>query len=86
MASGLIFPTAFAILPSGNRVLMLEKEGYVRLVENGVLKPTKVLDITSQLNNYHDRGLHRSLGRSLASHREVPDEMTLFGRVPLSEE
>jgi glucose/arabinose dehydrogenase len=57
MASGLIFPTAFAILPSGNRVLVLEQEGYVRLVESGVLKPTKVLDITSQLNNYDDRGL-----------------------------
>lgn len=57
LASGLVFPSGFAILPTGNRVLVLEKEGLVRLIENGVLRPTPVLDIRSSVNNYHDRGL-----------------------------
>jgi glucose/arabinose dehydrogenase len=57
MGSGLNFPTGFAILPTGNRVLVLEKEGYVRLIENGALNPTPVLNIKDTVNNYHDRGL-----------------------------
>ncbi|MGE3272234.1 MAG: PQQ-dependent sugar dehydrogenase [Chloroflexota bacterium] len=57
MAGGLVFPTGFAFLPSGNRMLVLEKQGLVRLIENGVLNPTPVLDIQSSVNNYHDRGL-----------------------------
>ncbi|MCC7372776.1 MAG: PQQ-dependent sugar dehydrogenase [Chloroflexi bacterium] len=57
MASGLNFPTGFAFLPTSNRVLVLEKEGLVRLVENGVLATTPVLDLRSSVNSYHDRGL-----------------------------
>src|SRR5262249_27363783 len=46
VVSGLSFPTSFAFLPDG-RVLVGEKEGRVRLVANGALQATPVLDIQS---------------------------------------
>jgi glucose/arabinose dehydrogenase len=56
VVSGLSFPTGFAFLPDG-RVLVAEKEGRVRLVANGQLQPTPVLDIQSRVNSYWDRGI-----------------------------
>jgi glucose/arabinose dehydrogenase len=56
VVSGLSFPTGFAFLPDG-RVLVTEKEGRVRLVANGQLQPTPVLDIQSRVNSYWDRGI-----------------------------
>src|SRR5688572_13863953 len=56
VVSGLSFPTGFAFLPDG-RVLVIEKDGRVRLVANGAVDPTPVLDIRSNVNSYWDRGL-----------------------------
>ncbi|HEX5751651.1 MAG TPA: PQQ-dependent sugar dehydrogenase [Archangium sp.] len=54
--SGLEVPTAFVPLPDG-RFLITEKEGVVRIHENGVLLPTPLLDIRERVNSTHDRGL-----------------------------
>jgi len=56
VVSGLSFPTGFAFLPDG-RLMVIEKDGRVRLVTNGTINPTPVLDIRSNVNSYWDRGL-----------------------------
>jgi glucose/arabinose dehydrogenase/PKD repeat protein len=56
VASGLTNPTAFAFFPDG-RIAIAEKAGVVRLVKNGALLPTPLIDVSSQVNDYWDRGL-----------------------------
>jgi glucose/arabinose dehydrogenase len=56
VASGLTLPTDIAFLPDG-RLLIAEKDGVVRIVKNGSLLPTPFISITSQVNDYWDRGL-----------------------------
>jgi glucose/arabinose dehydrogenase len=55
VASGLNLPTAFLYTPDGE-MLVAEKDGVVRLVENGVVRSTPVLTIQN-VNTYADHGL-----------------------------
>lgn len=54
VVTGLSFPTSMAFLDENN-ILILEKEGSVRLVSNGVLQNTPVLQIP--VNSQNERGL-----------------------------
>jgi len=56
VASGLDLPTAFAFLPDG-RVLVALKGGVVRVINNGNLLSTPLIDISDRVNDYWDRGL-----------------------------
>ena len=56
VASGLTDPTAFAFFPDG-RIAIAQKGGVVRLVKNGALLPTPLIDISGRVNDYWDRGL-----------------------------
>jgi LPXTG-site transpeptidase (sortase) family protein len=60
-------PTTIAFAPDG-RMFIGQKDGRVRVFQNGVLLPTDFIDISSQVNNYWDRGL---LG--IAVHPDFPD-------------
>ncbi len=54
IAGGLSFPTSMAFLDNNN-ILILEKDGVVRLVSNGVLQDTPVLQVPVDSKN--ERGL-----------------------------
>src|SRR5918999_3828331 len=54
VVAGLSFPTSMAFLDENN-ILILEKEGSVRLVSNGILQDTPVLQIP--VNSQNERGL-----------------------------
>jgi glucose/arabinose dehydrogenase len=56
VVSGLNLPTSFAFTPDG-RIFIAEKSGVIRVVKNGTLLPTPLLDISGEVNNYWDRGL-----------------------------
>jgi glucose/arabinose dehydrogenase len=56
IATGLSTPTSFAFLPDG-RVLIAEKSGTVRVLENGTILPSPLIDIGAQVNDYYERGL-----------------------------
>ena len=56
VASNLDLPIAFASMP-GNRLLIAQKDGVVRLVTNGVLQPVPFIDLSARVNDYLDRGL-----------------------------
>lgn len=55
VASGLILPTSMAFAPDG-RIFIGQKSGAVRVVKNGQLLATPVVQLTD-LNDYGDRGL-----------------------------
>jgi Glucose / Sorbosone dehydrogenase len=56
VASGLDLPTAFDFLPDG-RILVGEKKGLVRLIEDGEVASTPVLDLREKVNSALYRGL-----------------------------
>lgn len=56
VADGLELPTAFAFA-GDQRILVAEKSGRVRLIEDGVLQPGSVLDLSSQVATDTDLGL-----------------------------
>ena len=56
VVSGLNQPTSFAFAPDG-RIFIAEKPGIVRVVKNGVLLSTPLIDISGEVNDYWDRGL-----------------------------
>lgn len=56
-ASGLTSPTAFDWSPDGQRMYVAQKNGVVRVVENGTLRSTPFIDISAEVNNVRDRGL-----------------------------
>jgi glucose/arabinose dehydrogenase len=56
VASGLEFPTSFDFLPDG-RILIAEKSGLVKVVEDGDVSTTPVLDLTQRTNVALYRGL-----------------------------
>ena len=54
ISSGMSFPTSLAFLDNNN-ILVLEKEGAVRLITNGVMQDSPVLQVTTHSKN--ERGL-----------------------------
>ncbi|MBE0682899.1 MAG: sortase [Anaerolineales bacterium] len=67
VVSGLTGPTTIAFAPDG-RIFIGQKDGRVRVFQNGALLPTDFINISSQVNNFWDRGL---LG--LALHPDFPN-------------
>jgi len=67
VVAGLTYPTTIAFAPDG-RIFIGQKSGIVRVFENGTLLPVPFINISSQVNNYWDRGL---LG--VAIHPNFPD-------------
>lgn len=56
LATGLVNPTSFAVLPGG-RVLIAQQDGVVRMLKDGVLLQAPFLDLSARVNDYWDRGL-----------------------------
>jgi glucose/arabinose dehydrogenase len=56
LATGLAYPTSFAFAPDG-RIFIAEKGGVVRVLKEGVVLPTPMLDLSAQVNTYWDRGM-----------------------------
>ncbi len=56
LASNFEWPTAFAFLPDG-RILVTEKGGMVKMVENGIVRAQPVIDMRLHTNDYVDRGM-----------------------------
>jgi glucose/arabinose dehydrogenase len=73
VASGLNNPTAFDWTPDGEKLFIAQKNGVVRLSENGSLAETPFIDISVQVNNTRDRGL---LG--LAVHPDFPNQPYIY--------
>jgi LPXTG-site transpeptidase (sortase) family protein len=67
VVTNLTGPTTIAFAPDG-RMFIGQKDGRVRIFQNGVLLPTDFINISSQVNNYWDRGM---LG--LAIHPDFPN-------------
>ncbi|WP_375513443.1 PA14 domain-containing protein [uncultured Nostoc sp.] len=57
VASGLNQPTAFDWTSDGKRMFIAQKNGVVRVLNNGTLLSTPFIDISSEVNDTHDRGL-----------------------------
>ena len=55
VASGLVQPVSYAVADDG-RIFVAEKEGRVKVVQNGVVVST-FLDINEEVQSGHDRGL-----------------------------
>jgi glucose/arabinose dehydrogenase len=73
VATGLASPTAFDWTPNGNRMYIAQKDGVVRVLENGTLLSTPFIDIRSQVNNTRDRGL-----LSIAVHPEFSTKPYIY--------
>jgi glucose/arabinose dehydrogenase/PKD repeat protein len=56
VVAGLTDPTAMAWAPDG-RLFVIEKPGRLKVVEPGDTSATTILDISSRVNDFHDRGL-----------------------------
>jgi aldose sugar dehydrogenase len=69
---GLSLPTSMAFL-DGNNILVLEKEGNVRLISNGILQEQPVLQIP--VNTESERGL---LGIAIVNSNDVVDVLLYF--------
>ncbi len=65
--TGLSEPTTIDWTPDGRYMLVAQKNGVVRVVDNGILRSTPLVDISDQVNGTRDRGL---LG--LAIHPQFP--------------
>ncbi|MCW5312732.1 hypothetical protein GTQ43_02375 [Nostoc sp. KVJ3] len=57
VASGLIQPTAFDSTSDGKQMFIAQKNGVVRVLNNGTLLATPFIDISKQVNDTRDRGL-----------------------------
>jgi glucose/arabinose dehydrogenase len=57
VASGLEAPTALEWTPDGRYMLVAQKNGIVRVVDNGTLRSTPLINLSSQVNESGDRGL-----------------------------
>ncbi|MBX2862601.1 MAG: DUF4347 domain-containing protein [Leptolyngbyaceae cyanobacterium MAG.088] len=55
--AGLIEPTTLDWTHDGRYMLVAEKRGVVKVVDNGVLSSTPLIDISDQVNGTRDRGL-----------------------------
>jgi glucose/arabinose dehydrogenase len=56
VAGGFALPTDFAFAPDG-RIFVAEKDGVIRIVEEGQVLADPLIDISDQVNNFWDRGL-----------------------------
>ena len=56
VASGMTGPVGLTFLPDG-RILVIEQQGTVRLVVNGVLQPATILDIQVQVRHDGEQGM-----------------------------
>jgi glucose/arabinose dehydrogenase len=56
IVGGLTLPTAFTTLPDG-RLLVAEKDGVVRVIQNGQVLAAPLIDLRSVVNDYWDHGL-----------------------------
>ena len=72
VVTNLTGPTTIAFAPDG-RMFIGQKDGRVRVFQNGILLPTDFINISSQVNNYWDRGL---LG--LAVHPDFPNTPYIY--------
>ncbi|MBH8576603.1 PQQ-dependent sugar dehydrogenase [Nostocaceae cyanobacterium CENA369] len=57
VVDGLNEPTAFDWTPDNSRMFVAQKDGVVRLIENGTLLSKPFIDISAQVNDIRDRGL-----------------------------
>ncbi|WP_247312211.1 DUF4082 domain-containing protein [Bradyrhizobium sp. 141] len=55
--TGLNEPTAIDWSPDGRYMLVAQKDGVVRVVDNGTLRSTPLIDLSSEVNDVSDRGL-----------------------------
>ncbi|WP_407118088.1 DUF4082 domain-containing protein [Bradyrhizobium sp. LMG 9283] len=55
--TGLNQPAAMDWTPDGRYMLIAQKDGVVRVVDNGTLRSTPLIDISSEVNDFGDRGL-----------------------------
>ncbi|UPK30566.1 DUF4082 domain-containing protein [Bradyrhizobium sp. 195] len=55
--TGLSEPTAIDWTPDGRYMLVAQKGGVVRVVDNGTLRPTPLIDLSTRINTAGDRGL-----------------------------
>ncbi|MEM8502625.1 MAG: DUF4347 domain-containing protein [Cyanobacteria bacterium P01_D01_bin.1] len=55
--SGLVKPIAIDWTPDGRYMLVAQKNGVVKVVDNGVLRFEPLVNLTSQVNDTRDRGL-----------------------------
>ncbi|HIK55710.1 MAG TPA: DUF4347 domain-containing protein [Synechococcales cyanobacterium M55_K2018_004] len=67
VVSGLSQPTTFDWTPDGRYMLVAQKNGIVRVVDNGVLRTAPLIDLSNEVNDTRDRGM---LG--LAVHPNFP--------------
>lgn len=73
VVSGLSQPTAFDWTPDESRMYIAQKNGMVRVFDNGTLLTTPFINISNQVNNVGDRGL---LG--IAVHPDFPDRPYIY--------
>lgn len=73
VVSGLSQPTAFDWTPDESRMYIAQKNGLVRVFDNGTLLATPFINIATQVNNVSDRGL---LG--LAVHPDFPNQPYIY--------
>ncbi|MET4479969.1 DUF4082 domain-containing protein [Bradyrhizobium sp. F1.13.3] len=55
--TGLNQPSAMDWTPDGRYMLVAQKDGVVRVVDNGTLRSTPLIDLSSEVNDFGDRGL-----------------------------
>ena len=55
IANAFEWPTAFSFLPDG-RILVAEKGGMLKMIENGIVRAQPVIDLRNHVNDYVDRG------------------------------
>jgi len=71
--SGLSQPTTLDWTPDGRYLLVAEKAGVVKVIENGQTRSNPLIDLSSEVNGTRDRGL---LG--LAIHPEFPSQPFVY--------
>ena len=67
VVTNLTGPTTVAFAPDG-RMFIGQKDGVVRVFQNGVLLPTNFIDLSAEVNTYWDRGL-----MGVAIHPDFPN-------------
>ncbi|MGY3290092.1 glucose/arabinose dehydrogenase [Bradyrhizobium sp. LM3.6] len=55
--TGLNEPAAMDWTPDGRYMLVAQKDGVVRVVDNGTLRSTPLIDLSAEVNDFGDRGL-----------------------------